>query len=324
MPPESAAVERLHGELAVLRSYQSFNAADGHGVVTLAQHALERLPEESLYASGGAVTMLGVGYQMTGEFTTAQRVVYQTVQDEAFQNTSSHARLLSALCFLHWFEADLTGFRQVATQYLRLSQDLKLPESLAIARYFLGIFHYQRNDLAAAEKFLIEAVNTSALLGAPLLICHDNDYGWWEIEEKLAMARDLGMNMWAEYYPYAAGSSAIGAEAFRPESLEDILGLAYKDVMYDPSEDKYLSKEEYLKIAKEDPGRTVVVFNPARKEWMQSWLKMPHMTVGSDAMWSTDSSLNWETVIRRNSAGTRVHPVHAPSYCAWRERQTFP
>ena len=56
-----------------------------------------------------------------------------------------------------------------------------------------------------------EVFTNAALLKAPLLYCHDNDYGWWEIEEKLQMARDMGMNMWAEYYPYAAGSTAIGA-----------------------------------------------------------------------------------------------------------------
>jgi hypothetical protein len=109
------------------------------------------------------------------------------------------------------------------------------------------------------------------------------------------MARKMGMNMWAEYYPYAAGSTAIGAEMLRPDSLEGLLGLKYEEVMYDPSQDKYLNKDEYLKVAKEDSGRTVIVFNPARKEWMKSWLKIPHMVVGSDSMWSTDESHNWKT-----------------------------
>ena len=81
----------------------------------------------------------------------------------------------------------------------------------------------------------------------------------------------------------------------RPDSLEGLLGLKYEEVMYDPSQDKYLNKDEYLKVAKEDSGRTVIVFNPARNEWMKSWIKMPHMTVGSDAMWSTDKSLGWDS-----------------------------
>ncbi|MCP4396305.1 MAG: aminoacylase, partial [bacterium] len=186
----------------------------------------------------------------------------------------------------------------------------------AAARYgrltgFHTRFHTQTIPPTEATLGFAEAFTNAALLGAPLLICHNNDYGWWEIEEKLVMARDLGMNMWAEYYPYAAGSTVIGAEFLRPESLEDIVGLAYKDVMYDPSQDKYLSKEEYLKAVEEDPGRTVVVFNPARNNWLPSWLKMPHMTVGSDAMWSTDPSLTWDSDPAQFSGHPRTSGSHS-------------
>jgi hypothetical protein len=130
------------------------------------------------------------------------------------------------------------------------------------------------------------------LLKAPLLYSHNNDYGWWEIQEKLQMARGMGLNMWAEYYPYAAGSTSIGSDALKPEAVA-ALGLKYKDIMLDPSQNKYLTQEEYLKIVKEDPGRTVIVFNPPRKEWMKSWIKLPHMTVGSDSMWQ-EIGLGWK------------------------------
>ena len=63
--------------------------------------------------------------------------------------------------------------------------------------------------------------------------------------------------------------------------------------MFDPIQNKYLTKEEYLKVVKEDPGRTVIGFNPVRKQWMPYWLKMPHMTVGSDAMWATEN-YDWD------------------------------
>jgi N-acyl-D-glutamate deacylase len=140
-----------------------------------------------------------------------------------------------------------------------------------------------------------EIFTNSSLLQAPLLVCHNNDYGWWEIEEKLQMARKLGMNMWSEYYPYTAGATAIAAEALRPESLEGMLGLTYDEVIYDPYEDKMLNKEEYLKTTREDPGRTIIAFNPAREKWMPHWIKMPHMTVGSDAMWNTNPEITWDS-----------------------------
>ena len=106
------------------------------------------------------------------------------------------------------------------------------------------------------------------------------------------MAREKGLNLWSEYYPYEAASTAIGAAPLRPESLEGKLGLKYEEVLYDPSQDKYLSKDEYLQVAKDDPGRTIVAFNPARKDWLPLWLKMPHMVVGSDGMWQNE--LGWD------------------------------
>jgi len=148
-------------------------------------------------------------------------------------------------------------------------------------------FHISNQTPTEAQMGFAEVYTNASLLDAPLLICHNNDYGWWEIEEKLSMARDKGMNMWAEYYPWAGGSASIGADGLKPEVVEGALGLKYEDMMYDPSQEKYLTKEEYLEIVATDPGRTVIGFNPARHEWMPYWLKMSHMTVGSDSMWAT-------------------------------------
>lgn len=168
----------------------------------------------------------------------------------------------------------------------------------AAARYGRPIashtrFHGSTKPPVEAQMGFNEIFTNAALLKAPLLYSHNNDYGWWEIEEKLKMAREMGMNMWAEYYPYEAASSNIGAAPLRPESIEGVMGLKYKDVLYDPTQDKYLNKEEYLKVAKEDPGRTVVIFNPARKKWLPMWLRVPHMVVGSDGMWQNEG-LGWK------------------------------
>ena len=38
------------------------------------------------------------------------------------------------------------------------------------------------------------------------------------------LARAKGLNMWSEYYPYDAASTAIGSEQLAPESLEGALG----------------------------------------------------------------------------------------------------
>jgi len=129
-----------------------------------------------------------------------------------------------------------------------------------------------------------EIFTNAMLLDAPLLMAHNNDYGWWEIEEKLQLARAKGLNMWSEYYPYNAGSTPVSAAFLKPEVWKEKYGYRYEDTLYDPNEDRYLTDETYAALMKRDPGRAMVVFFPYRDKWMPHWLAVPHMTIASDAM----------------------------------------
>lgn len=83
---------------------------------------------------------------------------------------------------------------------------------------------------------------------------YDREAGKWPINygqcASQEMARKKGLNMWGEYYPYAAGSSAIGADGYKPEAVEGMLGLKYEDMMFDPTQNKYLTKEEQIIIGR--------------------------------------------------------------------------
>lgn len=167
-------------------------------------------------------------------------------------------------------------------------------------------FHSSSQTPTEAPLGFDEVFTNAYLLGAPLIYQHNNDYGWWEIEEKLQLARAKGLNMWSEHYPYDAGSTTIGAEMLRPESWEG-MGYKYKETIYDPTQDKYLSKQEYLDIAKSDAGRIIVLFIPPRKKWLPYWLKMPHMTVGADSMWS---GMSWDDTYDKYAGHPRTAGAH--------------
>jgi len=145
-------------------------------------------------------------------------------------------------------------------------------------------YHLLADTPTEAPIAFDEMFTNAMLLDAPLLMAHNNDYGWWEIEEKLQLARAKGLNMWSEYYPYAAGSTAITAAFLRPTEWVDKKGYRYEDTIYDPIDDKYLTNETYAALMENDPGRSVVVEFPYRKAWMNYWLSIPHMTIASDAM----------------------------------------
>ncbi|UCG08436.1 MAG: hypothetical protein JSV83_07255 [Desulfobacterales bacterium] len=102
---------------------------------------------------------------------------------------------------------------------------------------FHARFYPSSQPPTEAQLVFDEVFTNAYLLDAPLLYCHNNDYGWGEIEEKLQMARAKGLNMWSEYYPY-------------------------------------------------DSGHSVITYVPPRKEWIKYFVKIPHMTVAADPMWS--------------------------------------
>jgi N-acyl-D-amino-acid deacylase len=197
----------------------------------------------------------------------------------------------------------------------------------AAARYgrMTGVhtrFHGSSATPVEAPLAFDEVFTNAFLLDAPLLMSHNNDYGWWEIEEKLQMARAKGLNMWSEYYPYDAASTSIGSEQLKPASLEEALGYKYEDVMYDPRQDKFLSKDEYLKTANEDPGRIVVLFIPPRKKWLPHWLSMPHMTVAGDGMMGVNAKgelLDWDADYSEYSGHPRTAGSHAKALRLGRE-----
>lgn len=153
-------------------------------------------------------------------------------------------------------------------------------------------FHISSVTPTEAPIGVSEILANAMVLRAPLLVCHDNDYGWWENQEKLQMARAQGFNVWGEYYPFTAGSTAIGADFLRPELWEQANGYKYEETMYDPALDKFYSKKEYQDMVAKEPGHLVVIYIPKRKDWLPLWLKTPGMTVASDGMPGFDSKGN--------------------------------
>lgn len=183
-------------------------------------------------------------------------------------------------------------------------------------------FHLSSEPPTEATLGFDEVFTNAVLLDAPLLMLHDNDYGWWEIEEKLQLARAKGLNMWSEHYPYAAGGTAISADFLRPEVWEDIQGHRYEDTIFDPQTDSFFTRETFKEMVARDPGRSIVIFMPWRKEWIKYWLTMPHMAVACDGMPGHDADgnlLSWDAKYSEYAGNPRTAGTHASTLRQGRE-----
>jgi len=145
-------------------------------------------------------------------------------------------------------------------------------------------FHLSSATPTEAALGFDEVFANAVVLDAPLLVLHDNGYSWWEIEEKLQLARARGMNMWSEYFPWASGSTIISADFLRPEIWEDTYGNKYEETIYDPQLDKFYTRAEFVETARNEPARNIVIIMKWREPWLPLWLAVPHMTVASDSI----------------------------------------
>ena len=165
---------------------------------------------------------------------------------------------------------------------------------------------------AEAQLGAFEQIANGVALKQPLILSHNNNFGWWEVEEHLQLLREQGYNVWSEYYPYSCGSSTIGSEFLKPEGIKK-LGLDYTNLV-DPRTGEKMNREIYDKIVAEDPAYIIVLCIPAREEWLPLWLRVPHMTVAGDQMPPVDVEgklLSWDDPYEAYNGHPRTAGTHA-------------
>jgi len=166
-----------------------------------------------------------------------------------------------------------------------------------------------------------EVLANAFALDAPLIICHFNNDNWRLVHTLLALARERGLNTWGEIYPYLAGSTTVGSTMLRPENWVDVLELKYEETVLDPMTGKYLTQEEYERLAKEDPAKIVVGF-VRKKEWLPEWLKLPGVTIAGDGMLPTDAKgtlLSWDDPYESGAFHPRTAGAHGKALRLSRE-----
>jgi LuxR family maltose regulon positive regulatory protein len=158
MAPDATSVIKLQCELDTLRSLVFYHMAEGQQAFNFAQRALQTFGREQNSIAGLAAMLLGLSYQMLGDLESARKAVHKAFKEVKVKGSTYHARVMLTLCFMDYMEADLKGALQSAKQCLKLGRQFKLAECSAHGHYFLGICHYNRNDLATAESYLIPVV----------------------------------------------------------------------------------------------------------------------------------------------------------------------
>jgi LuxR family maltose regulon positive regulatory protein len=161
--------DELHGTLASTKSFHFYAMSDGPGAIAMAQKALKLLPSESSAERGFAVIILTAAMQMTGNVDAARKLLYTTLSEASSESDTRHSRvtrILAALCFVQWMDADLNGLIRSAQECAAVSASARLAEALTVARSFEAAVHYHRNELDRVDECLAGVLASRAIVTA--------------------------------------------------------------------------------------------------------------------------------------------------------------
>jgi len=166
--------KELYGSLASMRCYQFYAQSDGEAAVRAARQALELLAPDDLAERGFAMILLGAALQMMGDVKGAIDKIYSAISEASAQGEDRPTymtRLLAALCYVYWMDANLKELDLVANDTERLSRRADLWEVLSVALHFIASCHYHQNRLSAVEADLRDLLRKKAI-ASPELYAH--------------------------------------------------------------------------------------------------------------------------------------------------------
>lgn len=145
--------QQLEGEVDLLRALeQGFAAGDPNDLIALTTHALATMPTEWYMARSEAWLYLAVAYQFLGDLERSRAVLETARSEDRAEGSAPRMRNTGVRMFVDWMAADLNGLQQAACQLLAVGEATDLYETRGWTHYSLAMAHYQRNDLAAAER----------------------------------------------------------------------------------------------------------------------------------------------------------------------------
>jgi LuxR family maltose regulon positive regulatory protein len=141
---EEETARHLQAEVDTFRGVLHFYAADPKVALVHLEQALAILPRNHYHMRSLALMMMGYAYQMRGDLDAAIVLASEKLLERP-RNDMIQGRLRIMLCIIYWMEADLVNMFEYAQQVHSMLGSSR-------AQYFLGCVHYQRNELAAAER----------------------------------------------------------------------------------------------------------------------------------------------------------------------------
>lgn len=175
-----------------------------------------------------------------------------------------------------------------ATQYTPGARRYELFKVFQLAaKYGVGIVSHVRYGSAIppdSVNAIQEQIANSASTGAPVHIVHINSSGGLQTMKLLEIiegARNQGIKVTTDVYPYTAANTFIGAAIF-DEGWQERLGMSYDGFQWSETGER-LTEETFEKFRAEQPGGNVII-HFMQPEMVDFAVGHPLVAIASDGL----------------------------------------
>ena len=181
------------------------------------------------------------------------------------------------------------------------------------------LFIHARRMLVGDLAGLNEVISLAEQSGASVHFCHINSNALGAIEEfliRVGEALAQGVDISIEAYPYEAGSTQIGAAAFKG-NWRDLYGMVHEDIVWVETGER-LTPESFHDYQKNDPEGYIVLFSNTM-DAVDKALLAPQTMVASDAMPAATPNAKVHPRGRGTFAKTLKRYVREQDALSWRD-----
>ena len=148
----------LRGQILSVKAQQAYFSNQTMLAIDLCQQALALLPPSWTFVRGGAMIYLGMSMQASGQALEAERLLLAEYESCGDKTDAYALFLLLSLCFIYLNSGQLEQTRRIAQVLLQGASRSRVAIMKNWADWFLGVVHYQRNELEAAAQHFTQIV----------------------------------------------------------------------------------------------------------------------------------------------------------------------
>lgn len=162
LSPKSLNYEIIKAEYHTLKAEYYIIVSDPENAVISSEKALNFLPKEAIYIKTFAMYWYVYSHQMTNNSEKGIERINKALSNPDDFDIKAHSKLHITLCGSYLMDGNLEMIKKSALLSLSLGKKYNLQESISLSYYYLTNYHYQRNELNEAIKYIKEINKNSS------------------------------------------------------------------------------------------------------------------------------------------------------------------